>query len=116
MSKLSDLLDMLASYGGARLQSLEDSADEEFLGSFAEISASLIFFCRKMEQHAYIRIAEALESLDDPEGGSCCPTLDGVNEANIKDGGLAGASLGGGDGGGHRPSQRDQNDGGPGQV
>jgi len=62
-SQLSDLLDLPPSYGGAGLQSLEDSADEEFLGSFAAIAASLITFSRKTEQHVYIRIAEALEAL-----------------------------------------------------
>jgi hypothetical protein len=35
----------LAYYGGAGLQSLESSADEELLGSFATISALLIAFC-----------------------------------------------------------------------
>jgi hypothetical protein len=83
-SQLSDLLDLPPSYGGAGLQSLEDSADEEFLGSFAAIEASLISFCRKIEQQIYIRIAEALEALDDPEGGVSCPTLEGVKEALIR--------------------------------
>ena len=49
------------------MQSLECSADEELLGSFAEISASLISFCRSTELPVYIAIAEALESLDDIE-------------------------------------------------
>jgi hypothetical protein len=49
------------------LQSLECSADEELLGSFAEISASLISFCRSTELLVYIAIAEALESMDDIE-------------------------------------------------
>ncbi len=40
MSKLSDLLELPPSYGGAGLQSPEDSADEEFMGSFAAIPAS----------------------------------------------------------------------------
>ena len=34
-SQLSNLLDMPTYYGGAGLQSQEDSADEEFMGSFA---------------------------------------------------------------------------------
>ena len=46
-SQLSDILDLPPSYGGDGLQSLEDSADEEFLGSFAAIAAALISFCRK---------------------------------------------------------------------
>jgi hypothetical protein len=46
-SQLSNLLDLPPSYGGAGLQSMEDLADEEFLGSFAAIAASLITFCRK---------------------------------------------------------------------
>ncbi len=37
-------LDLSAAYGGAGLQSMESSADEEFLSSFAAISASLIAF------------------------------------------------------------------------
>ena len=44
-SQLSDLLDLPPSYGGAGIQSLEDSADEKFLGSFAAIASALIFFC-----------------------------------------------------------------------
>ena len=67
-SRFSNLLDLPASYGGAGLQSLEDSADEEFMGSFAEIVASLISFCKNMELRVKIRIAEALKLLDDPEG------------------------------------------------
>ncbi len=55
-----NFLDLPASFGGAGLESLEHSADEEFLGSFAGIAASLISFCRKAEIHAYIRIAETL--------------------------------------------------------
>ena len=44
MSQISDLLDPPPSYGGVGLQSLEDSADEEFLGSFVAIAAALISF------------------------------------------------------------------------
>jgi hypothetical protein len=80
MSHLSDFLDLPPSYGGVGLQSLEGSADEEFLGSFAAIAATLISLCRKTEQRVYIRIAEALESLDGPESKETCPTLRGVLE------------------------------------
>jgi len=59
--QLSDLLDMLASYGGARLQSLEASADVEFRGSFAGIASAMISFYRKTEPLSYTRIAEVLE-------------------------------------------------------
>ena len=44
---LTNLLDLPPSYGGAGLNSLSRSVDEEFLGSFAAIAASLIPFCRK---------------------------------------------------------------------
>jgi hypothetical protein len=74
-------MDLPPSYGGAGLQSLEDSADEKFLGSFAAIATTLISFCKKTEQRVYTRIAKALESLDDPEGGVTCPTLEGVKKA-----------------------------------
>ena len=80
-SQLSDLMDFPPSYGGAGLQSLEEFADEKFSGSFAAIAAALISFCTKTEQQVYIRIAEALESLDDPEGGIACPTLERVKKA-----------------------------------
>ncbi len=65
VAQLAGLLDLPPSYGGIGLQSLERSADEEFLGSFAGISASLIAFCRKTELPVYIAIAEALESMGD---------------------------------------------------
>jgi hypothetical protein len=78
----SSNLDLPPSYGGAGLQSLEDSADEEFLGSFAAIAAALVTFCRKTEQRVYIRIAEALESLEDEsQGCASCPTPNGIKEA-----------------------------------
>jgi len=80
--QLTDLLDLAPSYGGAGLQSLEASADEEFLGSFAGIYASLISFCRNTELTVYIKIAEALETLDDLDAGQCCPIVDVVKEAN----------------------------------
>ena len=60
-------LDLPPSYGGAGLNSLSRSADEEFLGSFAAIVASLISFCQKMELPVNIRIVEALEGLGDNE-------------------------------------------------
>jgi len=58
---LSVLLDLPASYGGAGLQSHALAADEEFMGSFAGIAASLITFCKNTGLSAYIRIANALE-------------------------------------------------------
>jgi hypothetical protein len=63
---LSNLLDLPASYGGAGLHSLEACADEELLGSFAGIAASLITFCRTTKLPVYSNIAEALETLEDP--------------------------------------------------
>ena len=62
---LATWLDLPPSYGGMGLNSLTRSADEDFLGSFAVIAASLISFCRKTELEVYIRIAEALEDLGD---------------------------------------------------
>jgi hypothetical protein len=41
---LSSLMDLPPAYEGIRMQSLERAADEELLGSFASISASLIPF------------------------------------------------------------------------
>ncbi len=73
---------MSASYGGAGLQSLKASADEEFLRSFARIVASLISFCKKTHLLVYIRIAEALESLEDPDARPRCSSVEGVREAN----------------------------------
>jgi hypothetical protein len=46
---------------------LERSADEEFLGSFAGISASLISFCRYAWLPVYFAIAKALEEMGDAE-------------------------------------------------
>jgi hypothetical protein len=62
---LIDWLDLPPSYGGTGLNSLSRSADEDFLGSFTAIAASLISFCRKSELPVYIRIARAMESLGD---------------------------------------------------
>jgi hypothetical protein len=53
----SELLDLPAPYGVTGLQSLEASADEEFLGSFAGIAAALISFCKNTELPVNIRIA-----------------------------------------------------------
>ncbi len=68
VAQLSGLLDLPPSYGGTGLQSVERSADEEFLGSFAGISAKLIAFCRKTELSVYISIAEALDYMGDAAG------------------------------------------------
>ena len=65
--QLAGLIDLPLAMGGIGMQSLERSADEELLGSFAGISASLISFCRSTELPVYIAIAEALESMDDIE-------------------------------------------------
>jgi len=62
---LTDWLELPPSYGGAGLNSLCRSSDEELLGSFAAIAASLITFCRKTELHVYLGIAEALEAMGD---------------------------------------------------
>ena len=51
--------------GGLGLQSLERSSNEELLGSFAGIFASLISFCMSTELLVYIAIAEAIEGMDD---------------------------------------------------
>ena len=51
---LAELLDLLVTYVGAGLQSMESFADEEFLGSFATIFASLIDFCRKAKLLVYV--------------------------------------------------------------
>jgi hypothetical protein len=47
LDMLIEWLDLPPSYGGSGLNSLVRSADEELLGSFAGIAASLIAFCRK---------------------------------------------------------------------
>jgi hypothetical protein len=58
LDQLTDLLDLPRAYGGIGLQYLESAADEELLGSFAGISASLIAFCRRTELPVYIAIAD----------------------------------------------------------
>jgi len=64
-NQLASLIDLPPAFGGIGLQSLERSADEELLGSFAGISASFISFCRPTELPVYIAIAEALEGMED---------------------------------------------------
>ena len=82
--KLAGLIDPPPppSYGGIGVQSLERSADEEFLGSFARISASLILLCRSTELPVYIAIAEALEGMDNASellsGGEDAPPTSSI--------------------------------------
>ena len=57
---LAGLIDLPPAFGGIGLQSLERSTDEEVVGSFTGISASLISFGRSTELPVYIAIAEAL--------------------------------------------------------
>jgi hypothetical protein len=64
-NSLTEWLDLPPSYGGSGLNSLVRSADEELLGSFAGIAASLISFCRKTELPIYITLAQALEAMGD---------------------------------------------------
>jgi len=63
---------------------LKHSADEEFLGFFAGITVSLILFCRKTELHVYIRIAEALETLDGDGDCMGCKTVTGISVVNAR--------------------------------
>jgi hypothetical protein len=65
LDKLTRLLDLPPVFGSIGLRSLERSTCEEFLGSFAGISASLITFCRSTELPLYIAIAEASERMDE---------------------------------------------------
>ena len=91
---LTDWLDLPPSYGGSGLHSLSRSADEELLGSFAGIAASLIAFCRKTELPVYISIAQALEALDDatvlleeetpPSPEHPCATLEAIKAAAVR--------------------------------
>ena len=67
-TNLARLIDLPPTFGGIGLQSLERSADEKFLGSFADISTSLISFCSSTELLVYVAIVEALEKLWDVEG------------------------------------------------
>ena len=67
LDQMFDLLDLPPAYGGIGLRSIERAADEELLGSFEGISASLIAFCQNTELPVYIAIAEALESMGDAD-------------------------------------------------
>jgi hypothetical protein len=81
MDSLSELLDLPASYGGAGLQSMVSADDEEFLGTFVGITAALITFCRSTELPVYIKIAEALEGMENVGVETRCATVAGVKEA-----------------------------------
>ncbi len=78
--QLAAQLDLPAAYGGAGLQSLESFVDEEFLGSFAAITTSLIAFCKNVELLVYTRIAQTLEALEETEGSQSCTTTKGIVE------------------------------------
>jgi hypothetical protein len=65
--QLAGMVDLPPAFGGIGLRSLERSADEELLGSFAGIFASLIYLCSSTELPVYIAIAEALEDMDAAE-------------------------------------------------
>ena len=80
--KLAFRLDLLVAYEGAGLQSLESSADEDFLGSFASFSAWLIAFCRNADLQVYTRIAETSEALDNVGKSQSCTTTQGIMEVN----------------------------------
>jgi len=47
VDQLSEVLDLPYLFGGAGLHSLERSADEELIGSFATITASVVAFYTK---------------------------------------------------------------------
>jgi len=55
LDQLSDIFDLPPAYRGIGQQSLERAADEELLGSFAGISASLIAFCRNPNSRSTLR-------------------------------------------------------------
>ena len=55
--QLSNLLDLPAACGGIGLQLLEYSADEDFVGSIARITTSIILFCTKAKLPVDIEIA-----------------------------------------------------------
>jgi hypothetical protein len=78
--QIASQLDLPAAYGGIGLQSLESSADEEFLGSFVVISASLKAFFRNADLQVYTTIAETLKALDNMVGTQSCPTTQGIME------------------------------------
>jgi hypothetical protein len=73
-------LDLPATCGCAGLQSLESSADEEFLGFFAWITTALISFCKETGLSVYIWIAEALGISNDPKGSLDYLPISGVRE------------------------------------
>ncbi len=75
--QLASQLDVPAASEGAGLHTLESSADEEFLGFFAAISAALIAFCRNADLQVYTRIARIVEALDNIRGSQSCPTTQG---------------------------------------
>ena len=81
---LAAQLDLPAAYGRAGLQSMESSADEELLGSFATIYASLIAFCKNADLLVYMRIAETLKALDDMRGSQSYPATKGIMEVYEK--------------------------------
>ena len=103
MDNLTNWLDILPSYGGAGLNSLSRSVDEELFGSFADIAAYLIAFCRKTELPVYIGIAEALEAMGDaavileetdpPSPESPCKTLDVITVVSERAAELLGSQL-----------------------
>jgi hypothetical protein len=66
---------------GAGLQSLVAAADEEYIGSFAEIASALISFYKNTELPVYIRIAIALEGTDDMDAATGCATIKGLKQA-----------------------------------
>ncbi len=64
VDQLANWVDLPPTFGGAGTRSLTNSADQEFLGSFAAIAYALIFLCKRTNLPVYIRIAETLEELD----------------------------------------------------
>ena len=63
MELLSELLELPSFWGGAGFPSLERSADGEFIGPFATITASLVALCRKTKLQVYLRVVDALEDM-----------------------------------------------------
>ncbi len=64
LDQLSNQLDLPADFKGAGLHSLVNSADEEFLGSFASISFALISISRQTNMPVYPWIADSPEETD----------------------------------------------------
>jgi hypothetical protein len=78
-----DRLDLRPTFGGAGIHSLINSADEEFVGSFAVIAFALVSLCKKTNLSVYIKIAEALEELDGPQLlGTLSATVTKVKEVS----------------------------------